>query len=78
MAEERVEELAAHCHDEQWSGWMEYLFSKCKFHADGSATIPEFWAERWSYQADTPYAALPDTMKESDREEARAILEITG
>lgn len=73
-----VELLAAHSHDEQWSGWMQYLFSKGTENPDGSFTIPASWYWRWKYQASTPYADLPEDMKESDREEARGILKIMG
>lgn len=81
-----VEALAEHAHDNQWSGWMKYLFSKC---SEGTATLDDFsrvpngtlvipaWAvERWTRQMSTPYADLPPEEKESDRKEARAILGI--
>lgn len=78
IQDDRLERVAAHCHDEQWSGWMEYLFSKCEFHEDGSATIPAYWADRWGWQSNVKYHELTEAMKESDRTEAREILEITG
>lgn len=75
---EMVEILAAYAHDQQWSGWMSYLFSKCEENADGSATIPASWYWRWKYQMSTPYSELPEDMKESDREEARGMLRVMG
>ena len=63
------EKLAALSH-EQWSGWMEYLFSKCKFHHDGSWTIPNWAVARWGRQMKTSYEDLSEEEKESDRKEA--------
>jgi hypothetical protein len=71
---EKVEPLAAFCHDEQWSGWMHYLFGKTTPNEDGSVTIPAWAAERWRRQMATPYSELPESEKESDRVEARRIL----
>ncbi len=71
-----VERLAAHCHNKQWSGWMKYLFGICAKNPDGTMTIPVWAVERWTRQANTLYAELPANEKESDREEAREILEV--
>lgn len=77
---EQVERLAAHCHDEQWSGWMEYLFSHCRYSHDDlglpALVIPNWAVERWQWQVRTAYADLPEDTKESDREEARGILRV--
>jgi hypothetical protein len=62
------EELAAYAH-EAWSGWMEYLFSKCLKESDGMK-IPQSLVERWTRQMQTPYAELPENEKDSDRAEA--------
>ena len=73
------EKLAALCH-EQWSGWMKYLFEKCEPCVDdgdeetGEQAIPCWAVERWKRQANTPYAALSDAEKDSDRKEADRIL----
>ena len=72
-----VEALAEYAH-EAWSGWMRYLFSKSVVNEDGSVTIPREFVARWARQMDTPYHKLPENEKESDREEARKMLEITG
>jgi hypothetical protein len=75
------EKLANLCH-EQWSGWMEYLFSKCfaevgQFDKDtGNLIIPEWAVNRWRRQMRTPYAELPENDKESDRKEADRFLAI--
>lgn len=71
----QVEELAAYAH-RQWSGWMEYLFSKCSFNTDGTATIPEWAVDRWQRQIKTEYKDLSEDEKESDRKEARGMLQV--
>lgn len=71
------EALAAYAH-EAWSGWMEYLFSKCEVGAlvlENGALIPAESAQRWLRQMKTPYDELPEKEKESDREQADKILE---
>lgn len=68
-----LERLAALAHS-QWSGWMEYLFSKCQFNSDGTATIPTWGVERWKRQINTPYEELSEPEKESDRKEARKFI----
>jgi len=61
--------LAELCHS-QWSGWMEYLFSKGTFNEDGTWTMPAWAVERWMRQMNTPYAELSEEEQESDRKEA--------
>lgn len=68
------EKLADLCH-RQWSGWMEYLFSKCDL-VSGKAVIPEWAVQRWQMQIDTPYKDLSLDEQESDRKEADKFLEI--
>lgn len=70
-----LEELAALEHT-SWSGWMEYLFEKSELNTDGTVTIPAWAVERWKRQVDTPYSELTDQEKESDRDEARKVLDI--
>lgn len=69
------ERLAEYAH-KQWSGWMEYLFSKCVLKADGTAIIPAWAVDRWKRQIDTAYDNLSEQEKESDRKEAEGMLEI--
>jgi len=73
--EELVEALADKEHD-SWSRWMDYLFSKGQLHSDGSFTIEAASVERWRRQAETPYVALTEREKDSDRSEVRRILPI--
>ena len=76
-AEAVKEELASFAH-KQWSGWMEYLFSKClnPIVPDGSAIIPEWAVKRWKKQIETSYDELSEPEKENDRKEADGMIEI--
>ena len=73
------EKLAELCH-KQWSGWMEYLFSKCfpdtgQFDKNnGNLIIPAWAVERWKRQMNTPYSKLSKEEKNSDRDEAEKFL----
>ncbi len=77
------EQLADLCHS-QWSGWMEYLFSKCDSTMpkvlsaleDGSLIIPAEFVERWQRQMETPYSELSKSEQDSDRNEADRFLAI--
>ena len=55
---------------------MKWLFDKGKWNDDGSFTIEPNWAQRWKVQMETLYQNLPESMKDSDREEAVKILGI--
>lgn len=59
-----------------WSGWLKYQFGKGTFNADGTWTMPAWAVERWKRQAETDYANLPESEKESDRAEADKMLAI--
>ncbi len=64
------ERLAELCH-KQWSGWMDYLFSKGTFDFPGGTwTMPQWAVERWRRQAMTPYAELSQEERDSDGKEA--------
>lgn len=69
------ETLADYAHD-AWSGWMNYLFSKCETTPSGRVIIPAWAVERWRRQLITPYRDLPEDEKKSDRQEADRILAI--
>ena len=70
---ELIEQLVDKEHA-SWSHWMTYLFSKCQRAADGSVIIPADLVDRWQRQAATPYAALTEREKESDRSRVRLIV----
>lgn len=79
---DKREALAEYAH-EAWSGWMKYMFRKggfATFDVNGESqtvyVMPAWAVERWKRQSETPYADLPETEKESDREEADRMLAI--
>ena len=69
------EKLAYYAHD-AWSGWMRYMFEKMSINEDGTATMPKWAVDRWTFQMEKTYDELPDEMKESDRHEADRIIAI--
>ena len=77
MTMESKEKLAA-CVHESWSRWMAYLFEKSTKNSDGTVTIPAWAVERWERQFRTQYADLPETEKDTDRDEATKILQALG
>jgi hypothetical protein len=68
-----VESLAALEH-ERWAHWQQYLHGKCDRMDDGSLRIPAGLVHHWEMQIATPYSALPDEERESDREQVRRYL----
>ena len=72
--EKGVEALAAVAH-EQWSGWMRYLFDQTETLPSGDVVIPAHVASRWKRQIDTPYKKLSEEEKESDRAEAKRVID---
>jgi len=75
MNNEIREEIAALCH-EQWSKWMDYLYSKSELNDDGSITIPPNKTRRWARQACTAYHNLSELERDGDREEADKFIEV--
>ena len=75
--QELIEALAEKEHA-SWAHWMEYLFSKCQplIGAGYALVIPDELVQRWTRQADTPYAELTEQEKQSDRDEVAHILPI--
>ena len=69
------EKLSEYAHN-QWSGWMEYLFSKCVINENGEAIIPKWAVDRWKKQTQTPYSELSEEEKNSDRSEADGMIKI--
>ena len=69
------EQLANYAH-EAWSGWMRYMFGKGTLNDDGSLTLPQWAVGRWQRQMTTKYLDLPETEKQSDRDEADRMLSI--
>jgi len=71
------ERLADLCH-RQWSGWMEYLFSKGTFNDDGTWTMPAWAVKRWTAQMVATYEDLSPEEQNSDRKEADRFLALLG
>lgn len=80
---DKREALAEYAH-EAWSGWMHYMFEKGSFwrshDEEGNElrvyVMPQWAVERWMRQANTSYADLPESEKDSDRQEADRMLAI--
>ena len=71
----RVKESLANLVHEQWSDWMNYLFSKCELN-QGDLIIPKEYVQRWTRQMHTQYKDLPEKEKESDRLLASKYIEV--
>ena len=69
------QQLASLAH-EQWSGWMNYLFSRCETLTTGTVVIPDVWVTRWDRQRSTPYSELRADEQESDLQEADRVLAV--
>jgi len=67
-------DLAAYAH-KAWIGWTKYMFSKCVENRDGSLTIPVEFVKRWQRQMDIDYKDLPPEEQESDKKEAKKIMD---
>jgi hypothetical protein len=70
-----LEELAEVEH-QRWSHWQNYVHSNGVRQADGSLVVPPEMVERWDREIRTPYSALTEREKESDREQVRKYLPI--
>ena len=75
MDKKIIEKLADFEHD-RWSRWQKHVFSKCIKNNDGSCTIPKEYVDRWERQIMTSFNDLSEEEKESDRIEAKRILEV--
>jgi len=69
-----VRERLADVQHEIWAHWMRYMFTCGQFGPDGTWHMPAFKAERWQRQMDTPYSALTEQERESDREQADKVI----
>lgn len=84
MTDDKREALAALEH-EQWAHWTRYMLKtlepllspNLRWHPDVRENA-EAALERWKRQINTPYADLSEKEKDSDREWADKVLEITG
>jgi len=76
LEDDELIERLADCAHVAWSGWMKYMFSKMHDDCEGGLRLPGEFVDRWVRQMNTPYAGLPEIEKESDRVEAKKIIEI--
>lgn len=87
MDEDALREALAEYAHESWAGWMKYLFERGQFEGRmvpfGAGekyvqvwTMPAWAVERWTRQMNTPYSDLPESEKNSDRDEADKMLAI--
>ncbi len=76
MGREALVEALAAAEHERWAHWQRYLHDQCLPAADGALLIPAELVERWNRQMATPYDELPESEKESDREQVRKVLPI--
>ena len=73
---EKVEECASLEHD-RWAKWQKYMHSKiAPTEHDALMQIGTEFIERWNRQIATPYSALTEKEKESDREQVRPYLPV--
>jgi hypothetical protein len=70
-----IRELLAEKQHEIWSHWMKYLFSVSQ-ETDEGVVIPVDKVLRWKQQMITPYIALTEQEKSSDREQADKLLTV--
>jgi len=76
MAKDSIREQLAELAHDQWSGWMEYLFSKSTYNKDGTVTIPKWAVERWGAQMESSFSGLTEEERDSDRVEADKFLKV--
>lgn len=69
-------EVLADIEHGRWSHWQSYLHEQAKRQPDGSLLLPADLVKKWDKQIITPYAALSDSEKESDREQVRKYLPV--
>ncbi len=59
---------------ERWAHWQKYMHDKGERQPDGSLLIPAELVSQWDRQLKTPFAALSDDEKDSDRAQVRKYL----
>lgn len=68
-----VDDLASIEH-ERWAHWQRYMHGKGVAQSDGSLLIPAHLVAQWERQIATPFAALSEQEKDSDREQVQRYL----
>ena len=72
----RMIEALASIEHERWAHWQRYVHGKGQLQADGSLLIPADSVQRWERQIATPYTALSEEEKKSDRDQVQRYLSI--
>lgn len=72
-----LDPLAAIEH-ERWAHWQRYMHSKGLRQPDGSLVIPADLVALWEKQISTPFEALTEKEKESDRDQVRKYLPVVA
>ncbi|HKY71159.1 MAG TPA: hypothetical protein VJL88_04520 [Nitrospira sp.] len=67
-------EQLANIEHQRWAHWQKYLHSKGILNSDGSLTLPADLVARWERLMNTPYAALSEKEKQSDRDQVKRYL----
>lgn len=70
-----VDDLAAIEH-ERWAHWQRYVHTKGTKQPDGSILLSAELVERWERQIQTPFHALSEREKESDRDQVNRYLPV--
>lgn len=71
--EAAIDRLAAIEH-ERWAHWQRYMHEAGERLPDGRLVLPSDQVSRWGRQIATPFEALTEAEKESDREQVRRYL----
>lgn len=69
MGGEALREQLAAIEHERWADWQHWMHAQGLRSADGSISLPAAQVAKWERQIATPYAALSDTEKQSDRDQ---------
>lgn len=67
-------EMLAELEHERWSDWQRYVHSEGMRSANGDLILPARLVAGWERQFNTPYSALTEAEKESDRKQVRKYL----
>ncbi len=70
-----IEVLADIEHD-RWSHWQRYVHDHARRQPDGGLLLPPDLVARWERQIATRYEDLPESEKESDRDQVRRYLPV--
>lgn len=70
----RLVEALAEIEHQRWAHWQTYVHSNASRQDDGSLVIPASLASHWERLIATPYQALTEQEKASDREQVQRYM----